>query len=71
MTLNRRQFTQAAAALAASGATPLVFAADTIKIGYYLPKPDPIGDALLRVIRTAAVIAARDRAASSGFTASM
>ena len=42
MTLNRRQFTQAAAALAASGATPLVFAADTLKIGYVSPQTGPL-----------------------------
>jgi branched-chain amino acid transport system substrate-binding protein len=42
MTLNRRQFTQAAAALAAGGATPLVFAADTLKIGYVSPQTGPL-----------------------------
>ena len=42
MTLNRRQFTQAAAALAAVGASPLVFAADTLKIGYVSPLTGPL-----------------------------
>ena len=42
MTLNRRQFTQAAAALAAGGAAPLVFAADTLKIGYVSPQTGPL-----------------------------
>ncbi len=34
MTFNRRQFTQAGACLVDRGATPLAFAADTLKIGY-------------------------------------
>ena len=42
MALNRRQFTQAAAALAAGGAAPLVFAADTLKIGYVSPQTGPL-----------------------------
>jgi branched-chain amino acid transport system substrate-binding protein len=42
MTFNRRQFTQATAALVASGATPLVFAADTLKIGYVSPQTGPL-----------------------------
>ncbi len=42
MTFNRRQFTQAAAALAAGGAAPLVFAADTLKIGYVSPQTGPL-----------------------------
>lgn len=42
MSLNRRQFTQAAAALAAGGTAPLVFAADTIKIGYVSPQTGPL-----------------------------
>lgn len=42
MTFNRRQFTQAAAALAATGAAPRVFAADTLKIGYVSPQTGPL-----------------------------
>ena len=42
MQLTRRQFTQAAAALAASGTSPLVFAADTLKIGYVSPQTGPL-----------------------------
>lgn len=42
MTLNRRQFTQAAAALAATSAVPYAFAADTIKIGYVSPQTGPL-----------------------------
>jgi branched-chain amino acid transport system substrate-binding protein len=42
MTINRRQFTRAAAALAAGGAMPLVFAADTLKIGYVSPQTGPL-----------------------------
>jgi branched-chain amino acid transport system substrate-binding protein len=42
MKLNRRQFTQAAAALAAAGATGHVFAADIVKIGYVSPQTGPL-----------------------------
>ncbi|WP_418129622.1 ABC transporter substrate-binding protein [Variovorax sp. 375MFSha3.1] len=42
MAFNRRQFTQASAALVASGAAPLVFAADTLKIGYVSPQTGPL-----------------------------
>jgi branched-chain amino acid transport system substrate-binding protein len=42
MTLNRRQFTQSAVALAAASTTPLVFAADTLKIGYVSPQTGPL-----------------------------
>ena len=42
MTLNRRHFTQAAAALAASSAAPWVFAADSFKIGYVSPQTGPL-----------------------------
>lgn len=42
MTLNRRRFTQAAAALAAAGASPLVLAADTLKIGFVSPQTGPL-----------------------------
>src|SRR5688500_1927782 len=42
MTLNRRQFTHAAAALAAGSAAPLAFAADTLKIGYVSPQTGPL-----------------------------
>jgi len=42
MTFNRRQFTQATAALVAAGATPLAFAADTLKIGYVSPQTGPL-----------------------------
>lgn len=42
MTWSRRQFTQAAAALAAVSAAPRVFAADTIKIGYVSPQTGPL-----------------------------
>ena len=42
MTLNRRQFTQAAAAVAATSAVPYAFAADTIKIGYVSPQTGPL-----------------------------
>lgn len=42
MNLNRRQFTQAAAALAAAGASPLVLAADTLKIGFVSPQTGPL-----------------------------
>ena len=42
MAFNRRQFTQATAALVASGASPLVFAADALKIGYVSPQTGPL-----------------------------
>jgi branched-chain amino acid transport system substrate-binding protein len=42
MHLNRRQFTQAAAALAAAGASPLVLAADMLKIGFVSPQTGPL-----------------------------
>lgn len=42
MTFNRRQFTQASAALMAAGASPLAFAADTLKIGYVSPQTGPL-----------------------------
>jgi branched-chain amino acid transport system substrate-binding protein len=42
MTLNRRQFTQAATALAAGAAVPLAWAADTLKIGYVSPQTGPL-----------------------------
>ena len=42
MTFNRRQFTQAGAALVAAGASPLVWAADTLKIGYVSPQTGPL-----------------------------
>jgi branched-chain amino acid transport system substrate-binding protein len=43
MQLNRRQFTQGAAALAAMGAVPRAFAqADTLKIGYVSPQTGPL-----------------------------
>ena len=42
MTWNRRQFTQAAAALAATSALPRAFAADTIKFGYVSPQTGPL-----------------------------
>ncbi len=42
MTFNRRQFTQAGAALMAAGASPLVWAADTLKIGYVSPQTGPL-----------------------------
>ncbi len=42
MNLNRRQFTQAAAALAAAGASPLVLAADMLKIGFVSPQTGPL-----------------------------
>ena len=41
MTLNRRTFVQAAAALTALDATQ-VFAADTVKIGYVSPQTGPL-----------------------------
>ncbi|HYF18221.1 MAG TPA: ABC transporter substrate-binding protein [Ramlibacter sp.] len=42
MHLSRRHFTQALAAAAASGATPLAFASDTVKIGYVSPQTGPL-----------------------------
>lgn len=42
MQLNRRQFTQAAAALAAAGATGHVLADDIVKIGYVSPQTGPL-----------------------------
>lgn len=42
MTLNRRQFTQATAALATAAATPLVWANDVVKIGYVSPQTGPL-----------------------------
>lgn len=42
MTFNRRQFTQAGATLMAAGASPLVWAADTLKIGYVSPQTGPL-----------------------------
>jgi branched-chain amino acid transport system substrate-binding protein len=41
MSMNRRQFSQMAAAIAAS-ATPLVWAADVVKIGYVSPQTGPL-----------------------------
>ena len=38
MTMNRRQFTQSTAAIAASSALPLAHAADEVKIGYVSPQ---------------------------------
>ena len=42
MTLNRRQLIQGGAALAAVSATPLLWAADSIKIGYVSPQTGPL-----------------------------
>jgi branched-chain amino acid transport system substrate-binding protein len=42
MQLNRRHFTHAAAAFAAAGSTPLVWAADVVKIGYVSPQTGPL-----------------------------
>lgn len=42
MNLNRRQFSQAAAALASVVATPAVWAADVVKIGYVSPQTGPL-----------------------------
>lgn len=42
MQVNRRQFTQAAAVLTAVSATPLVWAADVVKIGYVSPQTGPL-----------------------------
>ena len=38
MSMTRRHFAQGLAAVAAAGATPMVFAADTVKIGYVSPQ---------------------------------
>jgi branched-chain amino acid transport system substrate-binding protein len=42
MQLTRRNFTSAFAALAAAGAVPSAFAADTLKIGYVSPQTGPL-----------------------------
>ena len=42
MSMNRRHFTQAMAATAAVGATPLAWANDTVKIGYVSPQTGPL-----------------------------
>jgi branched-chain amino acid transport system substrate-binding protein len=42
MSLNRRTFVQATAALAATAGTTRVFAADTLKIGYVSPQTGPL-----------------------------
>lgn len=42
MTLTRRTFVQGTAAAAAGTAVPLVFAADTVKIGYVSPQTGPL-----------------------------
>lgn len=42
MTLSRRTFVQGTAAVAAGSAVPLVFAADTVKIGYVSPQTGPL-----------------------------
>ncbi len=42
MSMNRRQFSQMAAAIAASSSTPLVWAADVVKIGYVSPQTGPL-----------------------------
>lgn len=42
MTMKRRHFTGSLAALAAAGAAPAVFAADTLKIGYVSPQTGPL-----------------------------
>jgi branched-chain amino acid transport system substrate-binding protein len=42
MTLNRRQLIQGGAALAAAATTPLLRAADTLKIGYVSPQTGPL-----------------------------
>ncbi|BCN40420.1 ABC transporter substrate-binding protein [Alicycliphilus denitrificans] len=42
MSMNRRQFSQAVAALAATSATPLLWAAQAIKIGYVSPQTGPL-----------------------------
>ena len=40
--MNRRHFSQMAAAIAAASATPLVWAADVVKIGYVSPQTGPL-----------------------------
>ncbi len=42
MTLTRREFTAGFGALAAAGAVPAAFAADTLKIGYVSPQTGPL-----------------------------
>ena len=42
MSMNRRHFTQAMAATAAVGATPLAWANDTVRIGYVSPQTGPL-----------------------------
>ena len=42
MSMNRRQFSQMASAIAAASATPLVWAADVVKIGYVSPQTGPL-----------------------------
>ena len=42
MSLNRRQFSQGIAALAATTATPVLWAASTLKIGYVSPQTGPL-----------------------------
>ena len=42
MTMNRRQFTQSTAAIAAASALPLAHAADVVKIGYVSPQTGPL-----------------------------
>ena len=42
MTMNRRHLIQGAAALAAAGSVPRVFAADVVKIGYVSPQTGPL-----------------------------
>lgn len=42
MSIHRRHFTQSLAALAATAATPLVWAADIVKIGYVSPQTGPL-----------------------------
>jgi branched-chain amino acid transport system substrate-binding protein len=42
MTINRRQFTQMATAIAAAGGAPMAWAADTVKIGYVSPQTGPL-----------------------------
>lgn len=42
MQINRRHFTQGLAAVAATAASPLVWAADTVKIGYVSPQTGPL-----------------------------
>jgi branched-chain amino acid transport system substrate-binding protein len=42
MTISRRDFVQSTAALATASATPLLWAADTLKIGYVSPQTGPL-----------------------------